>query len=161
MDLYRLIRPIMTGGGILNQKSVKSNSIVNQAIGREKAKQSHSLIIRSFYKSVSELIEIATANKKDIFKVMDVGCACGDNISKIAKQMPELSFTAIDIIDEAIAIARKRFENLNNLVFRTNNFLTDDIGNIPDLILCLETLEHIEDNFLQVFIDRLLNLNPE
>jgi 2-polyprenyl-3-methyl-5-hydroxy-6-metoxy-1,4-benzoquinol methylase len=153
---YKIIRPVITRGEKLNEDSVLEESTVRQAIAREESKHSKRRVMRRFYHSLNQLVNIAAENT-GIKKVLDAGCARGEHTSKLAAAWPEQEFAGIDIIDEFISSAGERYRNIKNLAFRRENFLKGNLDLDPDLILCLETLEHIEDNSLQPFVENLFN----
>lgn len=76
-------------------------------------------------------------------KCLDIGCASGFMISKIAAFKPNARYFGIDIYDKAIAFAKKTYPHINfkeasasKLPFKSNSF---------DLVVCYETIEHVED----------------
>lgn len=74
---------------------------------------------------------------------LDIGCASGFMISEICKTYPHARYFGIDVYDKAIQFARKNYPYINfkiasadKLPFKNNSF---------DLVLCFETIEHVED----------------
>lgn len=74
---------------------------------------------------------------------LDVGSASGFMVSEISKDHPGKIFFGIDVYDKAIKFAKKRYPNIKfqvataeKLPFKNGSF---------DLILCFETIEHIEN----------------
>lgn len=76
-------------------------------------------------------------------KILDIGSNGGDLTAKIAKLFPEAKVTGVDVYQKAVLYASHRFPAIN--------FLVADGQKLPfkkaefDLILCLETLEHVVD----------------
>lgn len=78
----------------------------------------------------------------DYQNCLDIGCASGFMLSKIA-EFKKASYVGVDIYDKAINYAKKRYPHISfkkasasKLPFKDNSF---------DLILCYETIEHVED----------------
>ncbi len=159
MNFYQRVRPFITRGDIISEESVKNNEgIVKRVLEREEAKHSKSQIMKAFYYSLNGCMRLATSKKK-IDTVIDIGCGRGENIAKLALDWPDISFLGVDIVDELIAIATEKHCGIENLVFLNENFLYLNVETPPGLITCLETLEHIEDRFLQTFIEKLFSLS--
>ena len=153
--LYHLIRPLITKGDIQNRESVSSKNVVQEAMELETAKYSNLLIMNYFYHHIHQLIGMAIT-KKNIKDVLDVGSATGEVIAKIALEHPPISFKAIDIMQEAIDLSQKKYFSLRNLSFQKIDFIHDCINKF-DLILCLQTLEHIEDKFIRLFCEKIFS----
>ncbi|CAF2737308.1 unnamed protein product [Rotaria sp. Silwood2] len=60
-------------------------------------------------------------------KVLDIGCGIGDNAIYIASHATNVDLTAIDLVPEAIEVAREKAqkENVNNIQFEVVNMLDD------------------------------------
>ena len=158
MNLYNLLRPLITRGDIQNVESVNNIShLVKSAIELEKSKYSKDRIMKYYYDSLSRLFNLVSG-ERDILSVLDIGCATGDVVSKMATKAPKTSFLAIDIMEEAIIDAKKTYLKIENLHFQTKDFLSENIESKYDLITCLQTLEHIEDLLLDDFLRKIFKL---
>jgi SAM-dependent methyltransferase len=151
---------MITRGDVQNRDTVSSPALVEEAIGLEKDKYSKSSIMKFFYDSLDITIDRVVGNN-NIKQVLDVGSAIGEVVAKLAIARPELSFISIDIMEEAIEVAKNRYGHIKNIDFRNNDFIHDSINLQPDLILCLQTLEHIEDKSLLLFTTRLFELTDK
>lgn len=75
--------------------------------------------------------------------ILDVGCASGWFISEVAKAFPTSRCFGIDIFDEAVLYGQQYYPRIK--------FKTADAhripysGNIFDLVICAEVLEHVDD----------------
>ena len=150
---YNLIRPLINKTEIQNKKSVANRDFIERAINLEKGKYRVNWIMQFYYNSIDKIICLATS-KKNIDNIIDIGCATGVVIQKLAKERKDISFIGIDIMDEAINEA-ERNNMLPNLSFKLRDFIHDEIKETYDLITCLQTLEHIEDKDLKYFIENV------
>ncbi len=89
-------------------------------------------------RAILDIIEISGVKPK---KILDVGCASGWFLSKLAEKYPHFSLVGVDIYKPAIQYGRKVYKNLDlvladghKLPFKNNSF---------DLITCTEVLEHV------------------
>lgn len=76
---------------------------------------------------------------------LDVGCASGYMLSEVKKAFPGKKYFGVDIYDKAIKFAKRQYPRINfkvapgdELPFSKASF---------DLVLCYETIEHVEDPF--------------
>lgn len=74
---------------------------------------------------------------------LDVGCASGYMVSRIATFFPNAKYFGVDVYDKAIEYAKKNYNNIefkvssaDKLSFNNNSF---------DVILFYETIEHVEN----------------
>ena len=87
--------------------------------------------------------------------MLDVGTALGDVVSRVALQNPKVDFLAIDIMDEAIRMAQSNYRGIMNLKFKKADFGDDSILFSADVVMCLQTLEHLEDHVLIPFLEKI------
>ena len=153
---YNFIRPFITRGDIQNNETVSKKNVAEEAVKLEEARYSLTKIMNYFNNALDRLMKVAV-EKKSVRNALDVGCADGEVIAKLALKNPKVSFVAIDIMEFAISIAKKKFNKTENLMFEKRDFINEDIEIKTDLITCLQTIEHIEDKFLHSFIDRLFH----
>lgn len=74
---------------------------------------------------------------------LDIGCAAGLMISEICKTYPHAHYFGIDVYDKAIKFAKENYANINFKVASGDKLPFKDES--LDLILCFETIEHVED----------------
>ncbi len=159
MSIYTRIRPFITRGDIIKEEQICNNAPAVQAIiEREQAKYSKTFIMEKFQSSLNILMHLAL-QEVTVQTVTDIGCGYGMNLSQLARNHPELSFTGIDLVEELIKIATQKYYNVPNLLFINKNFLYYECSSSPDLGICLETLEHIEDGTLQDFVEKLFEVS--
>lgn len=82
-------------------------------------------------------------NNFEFKKCLDIGCASGFMISEIAKAFPGAKYHGVDVYDKAIRFAKKNYPQIKFKVAQAENLPFKD--NFFDLILCYETIEHVED----------------
>lgn len=81
--------------------------------------------------------------KNKPLKILDIGCASGYLTSQIASLFPNSEIFGVDSYKKAIEFGRKTYPNIK--------FKFADAHKLPfdnqsfDLIVCIETLEHLED----------------
>lgn len=58
-------------------------------------------------------------------EILDIGCGFGDIVKYIKKKTPKFNYTGVDVVEEFISVARKRYPN-------SDFFLRDYFGNPMD-----------------------------
>lgn len=113
------------------------------------------------YWHTNKLVEVILAIRKRKISpenILDMGCASGWFLSKIAKVFKDSDCYGIDVYKEAVDFGKKKYkkitfrkEDIHNVSYKSNSF---------DVIICTEVLEHVVDP-LQVLkeIKRLLRRN--
>ena len=109
-----------------------------------------------YYGYVSFILKLLSKVKFN--KVAEVGCGDGKILLELAKKYPDKEFFGFDLSKEAIAFAKAFSYNFSNLSFFDTDF--KDAENKYDVILCIETLEHIPDESIESFISTMYrNMN--
>jgi trans-aconitate methyltransferase len=77
--------------------------------------------------------------------VLDVGCGLGDGLMLCRKRWPKTSLFGLDFSAVGLATAHRRLPDAN--LYRRDLNAVDFADGLPrpDLILCSETLEHVND----------------
>ncbi len=78
---------------------------------------------------------------KDARQVLDVGCAGGHLTILIQKTLPKAKVTGLDVCEESIRFAQKRYKKIKFVVADAQNLSFKD--KTFDTIVSLETLEHV------------------
>ncbi len=91
----------------------------------------------------SALID-ATTNFAKKYRLLDVGCATGNLMEIINTYHPNISTKGIDISDYAVEHCKKKGLEAEKIS------ISEDIGEKFDIIISLETLEHLDD--LKTFV---------
>lgn len=108
-----------------------------------------------YYSYVSFVIEYFSRliRHNDIKLVADVGCGDGKILYELAKRYPTISFEGFDISKRAIKFAEAFSYGLSNVRFFDYSF--ENATKKYDVVLCIETLEHIPDPEIRKFIEIL------
>jgi 2-polyprenyl-3-methyl-5-hydroxy-6-metoxy-1,4-benzoquinol methylase len=101
-----------------------------------------------YYGYVGRVLEIAAEIKFD--RVAEVGCGDGKVIYELAKRFPGASHEGYDLSEKAIAFASAYGFGTERLAFFARDFA--EAAGAYDLILCVETLEHIPDDHMESFL---------
>ena len=97
---------------------------------------------------VSELLKQISPKPE---KIVDVGCGTGGNTAALAS---EYSCLGIDPIPEAIAFAKEKFPDAEFIQGYAPQDIQDQMHD-ADIVMLMDVLEHIEDDFL--FVSELLS----
>ena len=82
-------------------------------------------------------------------------CGDGKKLCELAKKYQNINFEGYDLSKRAILFAKAFSYGLNNLKFFDYDFKY--ANQKYDVILCIETLEHIPDNEIQEFLNIIYN----
>jgi len=94
-------------------------------------------------------------------KVIDVACGDGAGSAFIAEQFPSLDVLGVDIDEDIIAYATKTYcPRFDNLRYRAMSMV--DIEDTADVVVSLETMEHVEKDVMLEFLEKVSShmLNP-
>jgi SAM-dependent methyltransferase len=108
-------------------------------------------IYRSYIEYIKTLLSDTSFDS-----VAEVGSGDGKIIHALQKAFPEATYTGIDYSERACALAR---------AFNPNaEILCDDIRNVNrtfDMVLCIETLEHIPPEEVDAFVHNLYRITGQ
>ena len=104
-----------------------------------------------YYGYASRVLELSA--RMPLRRVAEVGCGDGKILYELAQQVPEAQCEGFDLSEGAIAFAQAYAHGIGNLEFYAKDFSAAE-GRY-DLILCIETLEHIPDEEVDSFISVL------
>jgi len=110
-----------------------------------------------YYSYVSFVIEHfqKLSKNKNIENVAEVGCGEGKILSELALRHKNILFEGFDLSKRAILFAKAFSYDLDNLKFFDCDFKNSKKK--YDVILCIETLEHIPDNESDGFLEVIHN----
>jgi 2-polyprenyl-3-methyl-5-hydroxy-6-metoxy-1,4-benzoquinol methylase len=89
------------------------------------------------------------AGMEPFARVADVGCGDGKILLELARLRPGAICEGFDLSERSIAFAQAYAFGVDNVAFSARDFAESSGG--YDLILCIETLEHIADEDIPAF----------
>jgi len=110
-----------------------------------------------FSTQLNEIFELI--NESDVKNVLELGCGKGFNSIFLAKKLPEIKFSGMDITDKYLNIAKRKSRNIKNLNFTYGDFHKLDFEDSSfGFIFEVEAICHAHDS-RQVLSDifRVLN----
>jgi tRNA (cmo5U34)-methyltransferase len=77
-------------------------------------------------------------------EILDIGAGTGLLSALLLEKYPSASLTLLDISENMLAVARKRFSGYKNVVFRTGDYSRVDLGGPYDLVCSALSIHHLE-----------------
>jgi SAM-dependent methyltransferase len=106
-----------------------------------------------YYGYITRVLELASAAAPQ--NLAEVGCGDGKILLELAQRCPAARFSGYDLSQKAIAFAKAFAWGRDNLNFTAGDFAESPGG--YDVILCIETLEHIPDAAVAPFLATIRN----
>lgn len=75
--------------------------------------------------------------------MLDVGCGSGGNLAALARAMPHLALSGVDVSPQALALAAQRVPTAS---FRQLDAQKEKLEERFDLVLCNQVIEHLVDD---------------
>lgn len=101
-----------------------------------------------YYGNASFALELA--EKEKFMSAAEVGCGDGAITLELARRHPNIPIEGYDLSERAIHFAQSYAMGMRNLQFYAQDFATS--SKQYDVILCIETLEHIPDEEVDSFL---------
>jgi ubiquinone/menaquinone biosynthesis C-methylase UbiE len=100
---------------------------------------------KGYYTQLNEILELINVSK--IKSVLELGSGKGFNSIFLARKLPEIRFSGIDITDKHLVIANRKSRNIENLKFTYGDFQKSNYDDASfDLIFELESICHADDS---------------
>lgn len=100
---------------------------------------------KGFFTQLNEIGELINLSKAK--NVLELGCGKGFNSIYLARKLPEVKFSGIDITDDHLKIARRKSRHIKNLNFIHGDFHQLNYDNDSfDLIFELEAICHAQNS---------------
>ena len=100
---------------------------------------------KGYYTQLNEILELIDVSK--IKSVLELGSGKGFNSIFLAKKLPEIRFSGIDITDKHLVIANRELHHIENLKFTYGDFQKSNYDDASfDLIFELESICHADDS---------------
>ncbi|MDD1719396.1 MAG: class I SAM-dependent methyltransferase [Methanoregulaceae archaeon] len=93
--------------------------------------------------------------------ILDIGAGTGLLSAMLLGRYPDASVTLLDISEQMLAVARKRFEGRKNIRYITGDYSGTDLGGKYDLVCSALSIHHLPDKEKHRLYCRICDvLNP-
>jgi SAM-dependent methyltransferase len=86
---------------------------------------------------------ITLVTKLGVRSVLDVGCGSGENLAALARTMPHLALSGVDVSAEALTLAGRRAPGVR---LRELDAQRSKLDERFDLVMALQVIEHLSDD---------------
>lgn len=111
-----------------------------------------------FYKSTTELI---ASNIDEPKRIIDLGAGTGLLTYFWYQQFPKSEYVLVDIADEMLNIARRRFDGVGTISYRVENYIHKLPDPAFDAVLSALSIHHLEDGDKIKLFKKIYNELPE
>ncbi len=104
------------------------------------------LLLRSWH--IRRALKAWDKNKKSQVNILDAGFGFGQYTYRMAKELPYQTIDAVDLKEEQVEDCDGFFkkQGISNVHFQTGDLTTFVRPNQYDLVLCVDVMEHIEED---------------
>ena len=110
-----------------------------------------------FYKTTTKLI---TSNIKEPKRIIDLGAGTGLLTYFWYQQYPNAEYVLVDIADEMLNVARKRFHQLDNITYCVENYINKLPDSFFDTVISALSIHHLEDEEKMKLFARIYDRLP-
>ena len=110
-----------------------------------------------FYGTAVELVKIN--NEKG--KILDLGAGTGLLTKLVIKKYPNAKYTLVDIAGEMLAIAKERFETLDNISFNVEDYRVGISGGKYEAIISSLSIHHLDSYEKRNLYKNIFNMVEE
>lgn len=114
--------------------------------------------------TIGKLFGVTKCNSVSKSRILELGCACGDNIIPIAYHYPNSEVVGVDLSEEQIKIANKKKEDLQIKNIKFHHCSITDVDNSFgkfDYIIAHGIISWVDENVREKMFDILKNLLKE
>ena len=111
-----------------------------------------------FYGDITKLIAINIESPK---KILDLGAGTGILSSFWYLHFPEAEYTLVDIAEDMLDVAKKRFAGLHNISYKVMDYTNGLEGAESDLVISALSIHHLEDDLKQALFTQIYENLPE
>ena len=91
-------------------------------------------------------------------KILDLGAGTGLLTENLFKKYSRGSFTLIDISEEMLDIAKKRFKDYHNFKYILGDYLKTDFEESFDIVVSSLSIHHLDDNDKRIIYSKVYEL---
>lgn len=106
-----------------------------------------------FYGTAVDLLALAPDEPR---RILDLGAGTGLLSAFVRARFPQARITLLDLADDMLAMARRRFEGDGLVDFRTADYGVDDLGGPYDAVVSALSIHHLEHPAKQALFRRVL-----
>jgi tRNA (cmo5U34)-methyltransferase len=107
-----------------------------------------------FYQVITDITEM----KHKIKNILDLGAGTGLLSAFISEKFPDANFTLIDLSEEMLDIARKRFIKNDNVNFINDDYLNYEYDKQYDIIISALSIHHLKNTEKKKLYHKVFNL---
>ncbi len=111
-----------------------------------------------FYKNTTKFI---VSNIKKPKQTVDLGAGTGLLTDFWYQQCPDSKYVLVDIANEMLNVARKRFEGIENISYQTENYIQRLPDILFDTVISALSIHHLEDKDKKKLFARIYNSLPD
>ena len=111
-----------------------------------------------FYKNTTDFIASNIATPK---RIIDLGAGTGLLSYFWYQHYPAAEYVLVDIADEMLKVARKRFEGIQNISYQTKNYLKELPDGAFDTVISALSIHHLEDGDKKTLFSRIYDRLPD
>ena len=110
-----------------------------------------------FYQTTTKFI---TSNIKKPQRIVDLGAGTGLLTYYWYQQYPTAEYVLVDIADEMLNVARKRFHQLGNITYCVENYINKLPDDFFDTVISALSIHHLEDEEKMKLFERIYDRLP-
>lgn len=110
-----------------------------------------------FYNSTTKFI---TANINEPKRIIDLGAGTGLLTYFWYKQFPNSEYVLIDIADDMLNVARKRFSGINNISYQVENYIHKQPDIMFDTVISALSIHHLDDDVKLKLFSKIYDMLP-
>ncbi len=110
-----------------------------------------------FYKNTTEFI---VSNINEPKRIIDLGAGTGLLTYFWYQQCPNSEYVLVDIADEMLNVARKRFDGIGNVSYKIENYIDKLPDGFFDTVISALSIHHLEDKDKAKLFARIYNSLP-
>lgn len=95
-----------------------------------------------FYRNTTEFI---VSNIEEPKRIVDLGAGTGLLTCFWYQKCPDAEYVLVDIADEMLNVARKRFQDIENISYRVENYMQKLPDTVFDTVISALSIHHLED----------------